>query len=90
MSPIKKAYNIVSKTNVAPRSLGWAKKYESEAIQEHTWGIMPIGPLSYHAKFQPIISYQKGAPNDFVKLATTTYGQNFENLFLAEIKILLY
>ena len=71
-------------------TLGWAKNYENEAIQEHAGGNLHIGPLSYHTKFQPIISCQIVAPGSFTKLGITTYGQNFENLFLDEIKILLY
>jgi len=69
---------------------GWAKKNKSEDIQEHTWEILHIGPLSSHTKFGLDSFYQKGAPSDFPKSIIAPYGQNYENLFLTEIKILLY
>jgi len=48
-----------------------------------------INSLSSHTKFGPGDSYQKDAPSDFAKLVIVKYGQNFEKLFLAEIKILI-
>ena len=66
------------------------QKNKSEDIQEHTWGFLHIGPLTSHTKFGPDSSYQKGAPSNFSKWNIATYSQNFENLFLDEIKILLY